>query len=85
LETIQRGSVDITEWLTWFLQTLELTLKMALNRIEKSLNKTMFWQNFNEIPLLPVQVKMLNCLLDDGEHGFEHGELVLRNIRKLLE
>jgi Fic family protein len=73
LEKSQRGSVDITEWLIWFLQTLELTLQMALNRIEKTLNKTRFWQNFNEIPLLPEQIKVLNRLLDGGENGFEHG------------
>lgn len=73
LEKSQRGTVDITKWLSWFLQTLELTLQMALDRIEKTLNKTRFWQRFKEIPLLTEQVKVINRLLDGGENGFEHG------------
>lgn len=73
LERSQRGNVDITEWLVWFLQTLELTLQMALTRIDKTLRKTLFWQRFGGVALSPEQIKVLNRLLDGGENGFEHG------------
>lgn len=73
LEKSQRSGLDITEWLSWFLQTLELTLHMALDHIDKTLNKTLFWQQFRNTTLSSEQIKVLNRLLDGGNNGFEHG------------
>lgn len=73
LERSQKGSLDITEWLHWFLTTLLRSLEQALLRIDRVLNKARFWQAHRADGLLPEQVKVLNRLLDDGPKGFEDG------------
>lgn len=73
LETSQKGGVDITAWLQWFLRTLLNSLEQALARIDRVLVKARFWQMHREQALSAEQVKVLNRLLDGGERGFEAG------------
>ncbi|MFJ2364862.1 Fic family protein [Pseudomonas sp. NPDC087697] len=71
LETSQKATLDLTEWLEWFLQTLLKSLQQAMARIGRVLGKARFWQQHREQPLSSEQVKVLNRLLDGGENGFE--------------
>ncbi|QPI10282.1 Fic family protein [Stutzerimonas stutzeri] len=73
LETSQKGSLDITTWLQWFLGTLLKSLEQALARIDRVLAKARFWQAHRTDALPPEQIKVLNRLLDGGEKGFEAG------------
>ncbi|SFU97013.1 Fic family protein [Halomonas korlensis] len=73
LEASQRGTPDLTHWLSWFLDTLDATLGSALAQIDRTLAKARFWQRFSQLGLLPEQIKVLNRLLDGGEKGFEQG------------
>ncbi|QTF92198.1 Fic family protein [Halomonas sp. BM-2019] len=73
LETSQRGTTDLSDWLAWFLDILLQALEEALAGIERTLAKTRFWQRFAEAGLLPEQIKVLNRLQDGGERGFEGG------------
>ncbi|MFJ4546165.1 Fic family protein [Pseudomonas sp. NPDC088885] len=73
LESSQKASLDITDWLMWFLQTLLRSLQQAITRIESVLGKTRFWQAHRESGLSVEQIKVLNRLLDGGERGFELG------------
>lgn len=73
LESSQKAKLDITEWLTWFLQTLLRSLQQAITRIDSVLGKTRFWQTHRESDLSAEQIKVLNRLLDGGERGFEQG------------
>lgn len=73
LESSQKATLDITEWLTWFLQTLLRSLQQAISRIDSVLGKTRFWQAHRESDLSAEQIKVLNRLLDGGERGFEQG------------
>jgi Fic family protein len=73
LETSQKSSTDITEWLQWFLQTLLRSLQQAMTRIEAVLGKARFWQAHRDAKLFAEQIKVLNRLLDGGERGFEDG------------
>lgn len=73
LEASQKGTLDITAWLQWFLDTLLKCLEHALARIDRVLVKTRFWQAHRTDVLLPGQIKVLNRLLDGGEKGFESG------------
>lgn len=67
LERTQKGSLDITEWLLWFLQTLNRAVGNAQQTVDAVLGKTRFWQRWAGTPLNERQVKLLNRLLD----GFE--------------
>jgi Fic family protein len=73
LENSQKATLDITDWLEWFLQTLLRSLQQAIARIESVLAKSRFWQAHRESGLSAEQAKVLNRLLDGGERGFEGG------------
>lgn len=73
LERSQKGSLDITEWLQWFLATLLRSLEHALLRIDRVLIKARFWQAHRDDGLTPEQIKVLNRLLDGGPRGFVEG------------
>lgn len=73
LESTQRGGLDITAWLEWFLTMLRQTLQVATMRIEFVLQKAKFWQQHAQTVLSERQIKVLNRLLDAGPDGFEGG------------
>jgi Fic family protein len=70
LERTQRQSLDVTEWLAWFLATLHRAVDQAQHTLDAVLVKTRFWQRYaapGAVPLNARQVKVINLLLD----GFE--------------
>ncbi len=67
LERTQRGPLDVTGWLSWFLGALGRALTSAQSTLDAVLNKARFWQRWAGTPLNERQVKLLNRLLD----GFE--------------
>ena len=73
LEVSQKGTLDITAWLQWFLATLLKSLEQALARIDRVLVKARFWQAHRSQALYAEQIKVLNRLLDGGDRGFENG------------
>lgn len=73
LEKTQRGDVDISAWLHWFLHGLQQSLQLSLNSIHRTVAKTRFWQFHAQTPLLAGQIKVLNRLLEGGEKGFAQG------------
>lgn len=73
LESTQKGTLDITSWLCWFLDTLDYAIELALQVIARSLAKAHFWLRHCPDSLSPEQTKVLNRLLDGGEQGFENG------------
>lgn len=73
LEQTQRGELDVTAWVVWFVDTLEQTLDQAMAAIDGTLHKTLFWREHQNAGLSPEQTKVLNRLLDGGERGFEEG------------
>lgn len=74
LEECQRSNtMDLTRWLVWFLETLDESLQSAIDKIDCTLIKTRFWQQYQHVELSIEQIKVLNRLLDRGEKGFEQG------------
>ncbi|OPB20099.1 Fic family protein [Pseudomonas fluorescens] len=73
LESSQKATLDITDWLEWFLKTLLRSLQQAMTRIDRVLAKSRFWQQHRGVSLCVEQVKVLNRLLEGGERGFEQG------------
>ena len=64
LESSQKATLDITEWLTWFLQTLLRSLQQAITRIESVLGKTRFWQAHRESELSAEQESEANRIAE---------------------
>ncbi|WP_110643203.1 Fic family protein [Salinicola sp. CPA57] len=73
LESTQRDGLDITEWLVWFLETLETAMREAIAKIERTLQRQRFWQRHAKTALSDAQIKVLERLLEGGECGFENG------------
>lgn len=73
LERSQKGTLDISAWLEWFLHTLLRSLEQALTRIDRVLAKARFWQQHRKQALGAEQTKVLNRLLDGGDRGFADG------------
>jgi Fic family protein len=69
LERTQRGSLDVTAWLAWFLDALHRAVDNAQHTVDAVLVKTHFWQRWAAAPLNERQIKLLNRLLDgfDGK------------------
>ena len=67
LELTQRGSLDITDWLAWFLACLDRAFDRAEGLLAAILGKARFWDTHSEISFNPRQRLMLGRLLD----GFE--------------
>lgn len=67
LERTQKGSLDVTEWLAWFLRMLNQALSHANSALDTVMQKARFWQALNGAGLNERQVKVLNQVLD----GFE--------------
>jgi Fic family protein len=65
LEKTQKGNLDLTDWLQWFLKTLIKALKSTDQVLKRVLSKADFWQKNNSFLLNERQKKMLNKLLDD--------------------
>ena len=69
LERTQKGTLDATEWLAWFLATLHRAVDDAQHGLDAVLAKARFWQHRAATPLNERQLKLLNRLLDgfDGK------------------
>ncbi|OGQ95100.1 MAG: cell filamentation protein Fic [Deltaproteobacteria bacterium RIFOXYD12_FULL_57_12] len=64
LESTQKGSLDITGWLAWFLGCLNRAIDAAQHDLSSVLAKANFWNRLGEISLTERQKKVLNRLLD---------------------
>jgi Fic family protein len=80
LETTQKGSLDITPWLQWFLGCLDRAIDQADETLSAVLAKARFWESMNEHLLNERQRLVLNRLLD----GFE-GKLTSSKWAKLAK
>jgi len=73
LERTQRGELDITPWLVWFLSQVEDAATAAHALVARTLGKARFWLRFQAVELNERQRKVLNRLLDAGPEGFGGG------------
>lgn len=67
LETTQKGGLDITDWLQWFLACLDRAFDGAEAILANVLRKARFWETLAGQPLNERQTIVINRLLD----GFE--------------
>jgi len=65
LERTQKGSLDITQWLLWFLDCLAKAIKASETVVDGVLQKARFWQKAAQHTLTENQRKMLTMLLDE--------------------
>ena len=64
LEVTQRGSVDVTNWMSWFLDCLLRSIKRSDTTLNTVLKKAQFWARFAQESLNSRQIKVMNRVLD---------------------
>lgn len=67
LEQTQKGNLDITEWLLWYITALKNAIENAEGVVDTTLKKSRYWDNFRTIEINERQRKVVNRLWD----GFE--------------
>lgn len=73
LEQAQKGKVDITSWLLWFLGCFSRAIVASQKLMELVLAKAAFWRRHSQIQFSARQRKILNKMLDAGEGNFTGG------------
>ena len=95
LERCQKGGLDITPWLTWFIGCLGHSLARAEDMLASVLRKAKLWQRIGTGRISERQRKVVNRLLDGFEGNLTTSkyakltgcstDTALRDIRELLE
>ncbi|HLH06117.1 MAG TPA: Fic family protein [Terriglobales bacterium] len=80
LERTQKGTMDVTPWMLWFLDCLGRAIEGAQITLGNVLAKARFWESLRDFPLNERQRLVLNRLLD----GFE-GKLTTSKWAKLAK
>jgi len=72
-ESQQKDSLDITQWINWFLCVLSEAMRQGQLRIQRVIDKARFWQKHSQTVLSERQIKVLNRLLDTEGEAFLQG------------
>ncbi|ACO48034.2 Fic family protein [Deinococcus deserti] len=64
LENTQRGGVDITGWIVWFLDQVFAALQSAEGVLDKVRSRQAFWDLYRDVLLNGRQIKVLGKMLE---------------------
>ncbi|AWG21825.1 cell filamentation protein Fic [Flavobacterium faecale] len=67
LEATQKGNLDCTNWLLWFIDILKKAIIHSETVISRSLQKAEFWKTHQKTILNDRQLKMIQLLWNDFE------------------
>jgi Fic family protein len=65
LEQMGKSSLDVTNWLIWFLENLLQSIQNSDQLMQKILFNAKFWEQYKNAGLSERQAKILNKLLDE--------------------
>ena len=95
LEQSQKGNLDISNWIFWFLDSLQKSILQSEEIIAKTLAKATFWKKNSQTILNIRQAKMLNLVWDNFEGNLTtkkwaiinkcSNESALRDINDLID
>ncbi len=95
LEAVQRTGLEITPWLTWFLECLRRAIGRAEDGLQSALKKTHLWERIDPKLVNERQRKVINRLFEDFEGKLTSSkyaklakcspDTALRDIKELLE
>lgn len=95
LESTQRGGLNITNWLKWFLGCLDRAIERSDRALQGVLRKARLWQSINLNPINERQRRVINRMLDQFKGHLTTSkyarlakcstDTALRDIRELLK
>jgi Fic family protein len=95
LEQTQKGTMDVTAWMEWFLSCLTRAIEGAQSALSGIIEKARYWEKLRDVPLNERQRLVINRMLE----GFEgklttskwavltksSNDTALRDIQQLVE
>jgi Fic family protein len=69
LERTQKGGLDISDWLDWFLGCLTRAMKDAQLRLDDAIKKARFWERFGKEALNERQISVLQRFMREDWEG----------------
>jgi Fic family protein len=95
LERTQKGTLDVTLWMEWFLACLGRAINGAQTMLSAVLHKARLWQSLRDVPINERQRLLLNRFLDGFERNLTtskwakiakcSSDTALRDITELVE
>jgi len=73
LEKSQRGDLDISEWIEWYINHLNKSISHTEIMIDSIVKKSKFWIKFKDVNINDRQRKVINKLLDLYPKIFDGG------------
>ena len=73
LEKTQKGDLDITDWIIWFLKTFIKALEKSEVTIKQAILIGEFWKTHAHVDLNPRQKKVLQKMLESDRLGLSGG------------
>lgn len=67
LEITQQSSLDITDWLKWFLENLLIAIDNSEDLLKSVLQRAEFWNKYKDVTFNKRQSKILNRFMDNFE------------------
>ncbi len=95
LENTQKGSLDITAWINWFLECLGDAIESSTSVVQKIMAKHKFWNDNKSVPFNTRQIKIIELLFENFEGNLTTSkwakinkcsqDTALRDIQDLIE
>jgi Fic family protein len=95
LERTQKGTMDVTPWMEWFLAFLTRAIAAAQSALSGVIDKARYWERLRDVPLNGRQRLVINRLLDGFEGNLttskwaaltkSSNDTALRDIQQLVE
>jgi Fic family protein len=73
LNNAQRGDVDVTPWLLWFIESFHDACQASATLLDDAIARARFWAEHKSVALNARQRKALNKMLEAGPGRFEGG------------
>ncbi|MBQ9068884.1 MAG: Fic family protein [Eggerthellaceae bacterium] len=80
VEQAQKGTPDVTQWLTWFLTAVNASIEASGEEFDAVLRRSDFWSSIDSVPLNERQRKVLAVLVGSFE-----GKLTAKKWAKLCK
>ena len=74
LEHTQKGSMDVSAWMEWFLGCLDRAIQGTEDMLARVFQKAQFWDEHGSFPFNERQRLMLNTILDGFEGNVTSGK-----------
>lgn len=95
LERTQRGTMDVTAWMQWFLACLTRAIERAHGTLSDVIEKARYWERLRDVPLNDRQRSIITRLLEGFEGALttskwatltkSSADTALRDIQQLVD